>query len=105
MGWRTQLKARVNIDYHVAVEGHLYSVPYRLVHEQVEVRIAGDVVEILHGRGRVAAHRLSRVKGGFTTEPEDAQREREVDDRGQAAWRRASIYAGSRPRQARSQPI
>jgi transposase len=27
------LKARVNIDYHVAVEGHLYSVPYRLVHE------------------------------------------------------------------------
>ena len=46
------LKARVNIDYHVAVEGHLYSVPYRLVHEQVEARIGADVVEILHGRTR-----------------------------------------------------
>jgi transposase len=64
------VKARVNIDYHVAVEGHLYSVPYRLVHEQVEVRVAADVVEILHGRGRVAAHRRSYVKGGFTTETE-----------------------------------
>jgi transposase len=63
-------KARVNIDYHVAVDGHLYSVPYRLVHEQVEVRLSGDVVEILHGRTRVASHRRSRVKGGFTAEPE-----------------------------------
>jgi transposase len=61
------LKARVNIDYHVAVEGHLYSVPYRLVHEQVEARIGADVVEILHGRTRVAAHRRSHVKGAFTT--------------------------------------
>ncbi|MGH7440069.1 MAG: IS21 family transposase, partial [Polyangiaceae bacterium] len=63
-------KARVNIDYHVAVEGHLYSVPYRLVHEQVEVRLGADVVEVLHRRGRVAAHRRSYLKGGFTTETE-----------------------------------
>jgi transposase len=61
------VKARVNIDYHVAVEGHLYSVPYRLVHEQVEARVGSDVVEILHGRVRVAAHRRSHTKGGFTT--------------------------------------
>ena len=61
------LKARVNIDYHVAVEGHLYSVPYRLVHERVEARIGADIVEILHGRTRVAAHRRSHVKGAFTT--------------------------------------
>ena len=62
--WR---KARVNIDYHVAIDGHLYSVPYRLVHEEVEARIVTDVVEILHGRTRVAAHPRSYVKGGFTT--------------------------------------
>ncbi|HEY4180404.1 MAG TPA: IS21 family transposase [Kofleriaceae bacterium] len=62
--WR---KARVNIDYHVAVDGHLYSVPYRLVHEAVEARLTADVVEILHGGMRVAAHRRSPVKGGFTT--------------------------------------
>jgi transposase len=63
-------KARVNIDYHVSIEGHLYSVPYRLVHEEVEARLTGDVVEILHGRERVAAHRRSPTKGGFTTLPE-----------------------------------
>jgi len=60
-------KARVNIDYHVAVNGHLYSVPYRLVHEEVEARLTAEVVEILHGQVRVAAHRRSRAKGGFTT--------------------------------------
>ena len=31
-------KARVNIDYHVEFEGHYYSVPHRLVRQQVEVR-------------------------------------------------------------------
>jgi transposase len=60
-------KARVNIDYHVLVDGHLYSVPYRLVHEPVEARVTADAVEILHGRARVASHRRSYVKGGFTT--------------------------------------
>jgi transposase len=62
--WR---KVRVNIDYHVAVDGHLYSVPYRLVHEEVEARITADVVELLHAGMRVAAHRRSSAKGGFTT--------------------------------------
>jgi transposase len=62
--WR---KARVNIDYHVAVDGHLYSVPYRFVHEEVEARVTADVVELLHGGTRIAAHRRSSVKGGFTT--------------------------------------
>jgi transposase len=61
------LKARVNIDYHAAIDGHLYSVPYRLVHEQVEARLTADVVEIMHRRVRVAAHRRSTAKGGFTT--------------------------------------
>ena len=31
-------RCSVNIDYHVAVEHHVYSVPYQLVREQVEVR-------------------------------------------------------------------
>ena len=34
---------RVNIDYHVEVERHVYSVPYQLVREQVEVRYTGPV--------------------------------------------------------------
>jgi transposase len=39
-------KARVNIDYHVDVLGHLYSVPYPLVRTPVEVRLTTTTVEI-----------------------------------------------------------
>jgi len=62
-------KAGVNIDYHVAVENHFYSVPYRLLRQQVEVRLTASTVEILHDGHRVAAHPRSRRKGGFTTDP------------------------------------
>jgi transposase len=62
-------KARVNIDYHVDVMGHYYSVPHALVREQVDVRITTSVIEILHGGRRVAIHVQSPKKGGFTTEP------------------------------------
>jgi len=64
------VKARVNIDYHVSIEGHLYSVPHRLVHEEVEARLTSGSVEVLHQRKRVALHVRSQVKGGFTTCPE-----------------------------------
>jgi transposase len=64
--WR---KATVNIDYHVQVDWHCYSVPSRLVHQQVEVRLSARTVEIFHRGKRVAAHRRSVAKGGFTTDP------------------------------------
>ena len=35
-------RARVNIDYHVEVDDHYYSVPHALVHEAVEARVDGD---------------------------------------------------------------
>ena len=47
---------RVNIDYHVEVDRHLYSVPYQLVREQVEVRYTTNTVEIFHRDKRVASH-------------------------------------------------
>jgi len=62
-------KAGVNIDYHVAVENHFYSVPYRLLRQPVDVRLTASTVEILHDGHRVAAHARSRRKGGFTTDP------------------------------------
>jgi transposase len=62
-------KARVNIDYHVVVENHYYSVPHTLVGEQVDVRLTASTVEILHSGRRIAAHARSHRKGGFTTEP------------------------------------
>ena len=62
-------RAGVNIDYHVAVDGHYYSVPYQLVHQGVEVRLSATVVEILYRGQRVASHVRSYRPGGFTTDP------------------------------------
>lgn len=62
--------ARVHIDYHVDVEGHFYSVPYRLVREQVDVRYTSSTVECFHNGNRIASHPRSFVKGKHTTDPE-----------------------------------
>jgi transposase len=58
---------RVNIDYHVEVEGHYYSVPYALVRQQLEVRLSAQVVEIFHKGKRVASHQRSPLKGRHST--------------------------------------
>jgi len=60
-------KARVNIDYHVEVDRHYYSVPYQLAREQVDVRLAATTVEILFKNTRMASHVRSYHKGSFTT--------------------------------------
>jgi transposase len=62
--------ARVNIDYHVEVDGHYYSVPYQLVHETVETRATVQTIEVFHRGARVASHRRSDVRGRHTTNPE-----------------------------------
>lgn len=62
-------KAQVNIDYHVQVDWHYYSVPYPLVHQVVEVRLSARLVELFHNGRRVALHPRSFQRGGFTTEP------------------------------------
>jgi len=59
--------ARVNIDYHVEVDGHYYSVPYSLVKQQLDVRLSAQVVEIFHKGTRVASHQRSPLKGRHTT--------------------------------------
>jgi transposase len=60
-------KAKVNIDYHIEVDGHYYSVPYQLVKESVEVRFTSTTVEVLFKNRRVASHPRSYLTGGFTT--------------------------------------
>jgi transposase len=37
-------RARVNIDYHIEIDGHYYSVPHRLVRQEVEARITSTTV-------------------------------------------------------------
>jgi hypothetical protein len=47
---------RVNIDYHIEVDRHYYSVPYPLVGEQLEARSTANTVELFHRGKRVASH-------------------------------------------------
>jgi transposase len=60
-------KARVNIDYHIEVDRHYYSVPYQLVKEQVDVRLTATTIEVLFKNRRVTSHQKSYREGGFTT--------------------------------------
>lgn len=61
--------ARVNIDYHVDFEKHLYSVPFTLIHEEVRIRASERMVEIYHSSQRepVAVHPRSNVPGRYST--------------------------------------
>ena len=63
-GWK---KVRVNIDYHVEVEGHYYSVPYQLQGKQLDARITAGCIELCHKSKRVASHIRSHQKGRHTT--------------------------------------
>ena len=62
--WKT---VRVNIDYHVEIERHYYSVPYQLVKQQLEARISAHTVEIFHCGKRVATHPRSDRRGAHST--------------------------------------
>jgi transposase len=66
-GWT--LDARVNIDYHIDVNGHYYSVPHALLHELVDARLTATTVEIFHRGQRVAAHVRNDLRGRHTTDP------------------------------------
>jgi transposase len=66
--WVTKQKVRP--DYHVLVQKHNYSVPFRLVSEIVEARVTTKVVEIFHLNKRIAVHPRSDVMGGQTTNPD-----------------------------------
>jgi transposase len=66
--------ARVNIDYHVEVDHHYYSVPHALIHTVVEICLTAAMVEIFLRGQRVWLHVRSVQRGGFTTIPEHMPR-------------------------------
>jgi transposase len=60
-------QVRVNIDYHVEVDGHYYSVHHSLIHEQLDARVSATTVEVFRRGERVASHRRSFERGRHTT--------------------------------------
>ncbi|MEC5382381.1 IS21 family transposase [Aurantimonas sp. C2-6-R+9] len=65
--WRLR---RAGLDYHVEIERHYYSVPYRFAREQVEARITANTIELFHKGERIAAHMRCSGNGRHTTVPE-----------------------------------
>lgn len=63
-------KARVHMDYHVQVDSHFYSVPYRFVRAEVEVRLTATILELFYRGERVASHVRSNRKYAYTTASE-----------------------------------
>jgi len=49
-------RCRPNVDYHIDVEHHPYSVPYQLRGEELEARYTASVVEVYFKGNRVASH-------------------------------------------------
>lgn len=87
----TELKiARVNLDYHVEIEKHYYSVPHTLQGEVLEIRITSNMVEAFFDGKRVASHRRRYQDYKFTTlkehMPEAHQRRAEWSPERVVSW-------------------
>jgi transposase len=62
--WRLR---RVGLDYHVDIDGHYYSVPHRLIREQLDARITAHTIELFRKGERVAVHLRGTGRGRHTT--------------------------------------
>ena len=60
-------RAKVNVDYHVEVDGHYYSVPHGYVRERVDVRVSAGTIEVFLDGRRIASHARSFTGGRHTT--------------------------------------
>ena len=86
----TWKKAKVNVDYHVELEKHWYSVPHQLRHEEVWLCVTEKGVEVFHSGKRVAAHVRSSEPYKHTTEtahrPPNHQAWAEADHGSLLSW-------------------
>lgn len=59
--------AKVHIDYHFLFDDHYYSVPYKHIHHEVEVRATATSVECFYQGKRIASHVRSHFKYKHST--------------------------------------
>jgi transposase len=79
----------VNIDYHVEVDHNYYSVPYTLVHQDVEARFTSTTVEVIVNTRRVASHLRLTGRGRASTQTEHMPR----SHRAHAEWTPSRLIA------------
>jgi transposase len=65
--WR---RARINLDYHIEVHDFLYSVPYKLIRAEVDVRVTARMIEIFHRGARVGVHQRRYIGARHGTDPD-----------------------------------
>ena len=53
--------ATVQFNYHISVDGMLYSIPYEYIKKKVDVKVTDTTIEIFYNHNRIASHR--RLKG------------------------------------------
>ena len=51
--WKT---ATVQFNYHISVDGMLYSVPYEYIKKKVDVKVTDTTIEIFYNHNRIASH-------------------------------------------------
>jgi len=110
--WKT---ATVHIDYHVAFDDHLYSVPFTLIHQKVDIRATDRLVEIFQRGKTVAIHRRNYRRGRYSTlrdhMPSSHQCMQEINARRlmewadhigphTSTWMRATLQSRPYPQQA-----
>jgi transposase len=72
-------QATVQFNYHISIDGMLYSIPYEYIKRKVDVRVTDKTIEIFYNHNRIASHRrLYGRKGQYDTivehMPEDHQK-------------------------------
>lgn len=61
--------AKVSFNYHIAVEGRYYSVPFEYIKRQVDVRVTRNTIEVFYEGTRICSHvRLYDLKEKYSTQ-------------------------------------
>lgn len=84
-------QATVQFNYHISVDGILYSVPYQYLKQVVDVKSTDQFIEVYLGSKRICSHkRLYGRKGQYVTEvnhmPTEHQNYLEWDERRFLSW-------------------
>lgn len=60
--------ATVQFNYHISLDGMLYSIPFQYIKRKVDVRVTDNVIEVFYEHNRIASHRrLQGRKGQYST--------------------------------------
>jgi len=61
-------KATVQFNYHIFIDGMLYSIPHEFIKHKVDVRMTDKIIEVFYNHNRIASHkRLYGRKGQYST--------------------------------------